>query len=108
VRLAVPARTTLRVSRHTVAAAGRVLFRGRVNSHDQPIPPGGLTVLVQGRQGHSWGTFEAVRTGRAGRWRAVYRFTGRPGRFPIRALVRRSPTFPFEAGISQVVTVRVR
>jgi hypothetical protein len=106
--LAVPARTTLRLSHRANVGAKRVVFRARVNAHGQPIPPGGLTVLVHGRQGRSWATFAAARTDGAGRRRAARRFTGRPGRLPIRALVRRSPAFPFDAGTSRVVAVRER
>ena len=64
-------------------------------------------MLLQGRQGRSWRTFKASRTDRQGRWRAVYRFSGRAGSFPIRALVRRSPSFPFATGTSRVLRVRV-
>jgi hypothetical protein len=106
--LRVPASTTIAPSRRTVVGTGRVRFRGTVARRGQPIPRGGLTILLQGRQRGGWRTFKAARTDRHGRWRATYRFTGRPGSYPIRAYVRRSPAFPFDAGTSHVVRVRVR
>jgi hypothetical protein len=107
VSLRVPAHTTLHASPAAVRGAGRVTFRGTVARRGQSIPRGGLTVLLQGRQGRGWRTFKAARTDRRGRWRARYRFTGRAGSFAIRALVRRSPSFPFDTGTSRVVRVRV-
>jgi hypothetical protein len=107
VSLRVPANSTIHASRRRVSGAGRVSFRGTVARRGQPIPRGGLTVLLQGRQGGSWQTFRATRTDRQGRWRTTYRFSGRRGSFPIRALVRRSTSFPFAAGTSRVVRVRV-
>lgn len=106
--LRVPASTTIAPSRRAVVGTGRVRFRGTVARRGQPIPRGGLTILLQGRQHSGWRTFKAARTDRQGRWRATYRFTGRPGSYPIRAFVRRSPAFPFDAGTSRVVRVRVR
>jgi hypothetical protein len=106
--LRVPASTTIAPSRRAVVGTGRVRFRGIVARRGQPIPRGGLTILLQGRQHGGWRTFKAARTDRQGRWRATYRFTGRPGSYPIRAFVRRSPAFPFDAGTSRVVRVRVR
>jgi hypothetical protein len=108
VSLRVPATTTIAPSRRSVAGAGRVRFRGTVARRGEAIPSGGLTILLQGRQAGSWRTFKAARTDRRGRWRASYRFSGRRGTFAIRAYVRRSPSFPFDAGASRVVRVRVR
>jgi hypothetical protein len=107
ISLRVPAHSTIHASRTRVSGAGRVSFRGTVARRGQAIPRGGLTVLLQGRQGGSWQTFKASRTDRQGRWRTAYRFTGRAGSFPIRALVRRSPAFPFATGTSRVLRVRV-
>jgi hypothetical protein len=106
--VAVPAATTFKSAPGTVRGRGRVTFRGTVARRGQAIPPGGLSVLLQGRQGKGWRTFKAARTDRSGRWRATYRFSGRPGRFAIRATVRRSPAFPFDTGSSRVLAVRVR
>jgi hypothetical protein len=107
VSLRVPAQSTIRASRSRVSGAGRVTFRGTVARRGQSIPRGGLTVLLQGREGRAWRTFKAARTDRRGAWRATYRFSGRAGSFAIRALVRRSPSFPFDTGTSRVVRVRV-
>jgi hypothetical protein len=106
--LRVPATTTLRPSRHVVSGAGRVTFAGQVARFGQALPRGGLTILLQGREGRGWHTFKAARTDRSGRWHAAYRFSGRAGSFAIRAYVRRSPSFPLDAGASRVVRVRVR
>lgn len=106
--LRVPATTTLRASSAEVVGAARVTFRGTVASHGQRIPRDGLTILLQGREGNGWRTFKAARTDRRGRWHAAYRFTGRPGHYPIRAYVRRSSSFPFDAGRSPVIAVDVR
>jgi hypothetical protein len=108
VSLRVPAHSTIHASRTRLRGAGRVAFRGTVARRGQSIPRGGLTVLLQGRQGGTWQDFRATRTDRQGHWATTYRFTGRAGSFPIRALVRRSPSFPFAAGTSRVLRVRVQ
>ena len=108
VAVRVPASSTIRASRHVVGAGTRVTFSGRIRRAGQPLPPRGLVVVLQGRTGGAWQTFADTRTTRAGRWKASYRFRGRPGRYPVRLRIRRANTFPFELGYSPTTTVRVR
>jgi hypothetical protein len=108
VAVRVPASSTIRASRHVVGAGTRVTFSGRIRRAGQALPPRGLVVVLQGRTGGAWQTFADTRTTRAGRWKASYRFRGRPGRYPVRLRIRRANTFPFELGYSPTTTVRVR
>ena len=41
-------------------------------------------------------------------WRAVARFRGTPGRYPVRLRIRREAVFPYDLGYSPSVIVRVR
>ncbi len=108
VSVRVPASSTIRASRRVVGAGTRVTFSGRIRRAGQPLPLRGLVVVLQGRTGGAWQTFADTRTTRAGRWKASYRFRGRPGRYPVRLRIRRANTFPFELGYSPTTTVRVR
>ena len=108
VAVRVPASSTIRASRRVVGAGTRVTFSGRLRRAGQPLPPRGLVVVLQGRSGGVWQTFADTRTTRAGRWKAGYRFRGRPGTYPVRLRIRRANTFPFELGYSPTTTVRVR
>ena len=69
--------------------------------------PRGLVVVLQGREGGKWRTFSDARTHRKGRWHVSYRFSGRPGSYPIRLRIRRQAGFPFELGYSRRLTIRV-
>ena len=69
--------------------------------------PRGLVVVLQGREGGKWRTFEDARTHKKGRWHVSYRFSGRPGSYPIRLRIRRQAGFPFELGYSRRLTIRV-
>ena len=82
VSVRVPASSTIRASRRVVGAGTRVTFSGRIRRAGQPLPPRGLVVVLQGRTGGVWQTFADTRTTRAGRWKASYRFRGRPGTLP--------------------------
>ena len=82
VAVRVPASSTIRASRRVVGAGTRVTFSGRIRRAGQPLPPRGLVVVLQGRTGGVWQTFADTRTTRAGRWKASYRFRGRPGTLP--------------------------
>jgi hypothetical protein len=44
----------------------------------------------------------------AGRWRALYRLSGRPGSYPIRVRIRRQRNLPYATGYSKRVTVHAR
>jgi hypothetical protein len=103
-RLMVPASSSMRASRTRLNGAGLVRFRGRVRGGAGP----GLVIVLQGKEGGKWRTFADTRTGRGGRWRASYRFSGRVGDYPIRVRIRRQANLPYETGYSKRVTVHVR
>ena len=63
--------------------------------------------MLQGKEQGRWRTFADTRTGPGGRWRASYRFSGRPGAYPIRVRIRRQANLPYETGVSRRVTVHV-
>jgi hypothetical protein len=103
-RLAVPASSTISASRLRLRGAALVRFRGRVRGG----AGANLVVVLQGKENGKWRTFADARTGNAGRWSAAYRFSGRPGDYPIRARIRRQANLPYETGHSRRVTVHVR
>jgi len=107
VSVRVPASSTIRASRTRVSGRTRVHFSGRLRTRGQRIPGRGLVLVLQGREGGRWRTFEDTRTNGKGRWRASYIFSGRPGRYPIRVRIRRQTNYPFELGYSRALTVRV-
>jgi hypothetical protein len=101
----VPASSTINASR-TRLSGGRVRFSGRLRGRGLPVPRG-LVIVLQGREGGKWRTFEDARTHRKGRWHVSYHFSGRPGSYPIRVRIRRQAGFPFELGYSRRLTIRV-
>jgi hypothetical protein len=103
----VPAFSTIRASRHRVFGSGLVRFAGTVQHGRQRIPATGLVLVLQGREGGHWRTFVDTRTDARGHWRARYRFSGRPGTYPIRLRIRRQNGFPFDLGYSHTVRIRV-
>jgi hypothetical protein len=103
-RLMVPASSTIKASRTRLGGAGLVRFRGRVRGGAS----GNLVVVLQGKEQGRWRTFADTRTRKGGRWAASYRFSGRPGDYPIRVRVRRQANLPYETGYSKRVTVHVR
>ena len=103
-RLMVPASSSIRASRTRLSGSGVVRFRGSVRGGAPP----GLVVVLQGKEHGRWRTFADTRTGRGGRWRASYRFSGRPGDYPIRVRIRRQANLPYVTGYSRRVTVHVR
>ncbi len=103
-RLMVPASSTIKASRLRLGGAGRVRFRGRVRGG----AGANLVVVLQGKENGRWRTFADTRTGAGGRWRASYRFSGRPGAYPVRARIQRQANLPYETGVSRRVTVHVR
>jgi hypothetical protein len=102
-KLAVPAKSTIRASRTRLNGSGLVRFAGRLR--------GGLgrdlVVVLQGRENGRWRTFADTRTRRGGRWRTSYRFSGRSGSYPIRVRIRRQANLPYVTGYSKRVTVHV-
>ncbi len=84
-------------------------FSGRLRTAGQPVPRGGKLVELQAFDRGRWRTFASTRArGAKAAWKQSYRFSGRTGRYPIRARIRRESTYPFELGYSKKVVVRVR
>jgi hypothetical protein len=104
-RLGVRARATLRASRTRLSGAGTVRFRGRLRGGH--VPRRGKIIVLQGRENGRWRTFANTRTNRRGRFTARYRFSGNPGTYPVRALVPADASYPFAAGASRPVRIRV-
>jgi hypothetical protein len=103
----VPAFSTIHAARRRLSGPALVRFSGTVQHGRQPIPATGLVLVLQGREGGHWRTFADTRTDARGHWRARYRFSGRPGTYPIRVRIRRQNGFPFDLGYSPTVRVRV-
>ena len=110
VSLRVPASSTIHASvTQRGAPSGTIRFSGRLRMLGTKLPPGGKIVDLQASQGGRWTTVDTTRaTGPNASWRAVARFRGNPGRFPIRLRIRREALFPYELGYSASVVVRVR
>jgi hypothetical protein len=100
-------RATARVRLKTSMLHGRrIVYRGHVAG--APIPPGGLLVAAQVRNGRSWATVRIVRTLASGRFTARYRFKHPERRYEVRALVPAQPSWPLYSGHSQSRLVRTR
>jgi hypothetical protein len=100
-------RTSARVYLKTTMLRGRrIVYRGRVSG--ATIPPGGLVVAAQVRNGPSWATVRLVRTRDSGRFVARYRFKYAGRRFRVRALVPSQPAWPLYSGHSHAQRVRSR
>ncbi|MDQ3871511.1 MAG: hypothetical protein M3301_07860 [Chloroflexota bacterium] len=113
VSLIVPAASTLRASPRRLLNGQRVVFRGRVLS--LPVPAPGKLVELQVRIGRRWQTFRTARTDMRGNWHTAYRFARtRCGprtcvvRYRFRARLPHEAGYPFGAGRSRKVGVRVR
>jgi hypothetical protein len=106
VRVQVRAPVRLRASRRSLRNRQRVRFRGGL-----PVrPTRGVLVELQARRGKGWLTFGTTRTRSAGRFAFSYRFTKTfvARRYQFRALVPAQSSYPFIAGGSRPVSVRVR
>jgi hypothetical protein len=100
-------RASARVRLHTSMLRGRrIIYRGHVAGAS--IPPGGLVVAAQVRNGRSWATVRIVRTLASGRFTARYRFKHSKRRYQVRALVPPQPSWPLYSGHSQPRHVRTR
>jgi hypothetical protein len=106
-RLDVLAPLSLKVGPKRVRNKHRVTFSGKLAAG--PIPRKGklvnLQVLVDGR----WHTFATVRSSKSGKFRYGYRFKRTYGHvtYRFRALSRYEAAYPFVAGHSKTVRVRV-
>ena len=108
IEMSVPALTSLRVNRRRVLNGESVVFSGRLRM--QPAPAKGKLIELQVRLSDRWQTFRTSRTDGAGRWAIRYRFKRTRGvqRFRFRARLPGEATYPFAAGGSEPLTVRVR
>jgi hypothetical protein len=83
-----------------------IRFNGRLLG--APLPPGGKQIVLVARATHGgWVRFNVIRTDRAGRFRATYRFQ-QPGAatYRFRALSLAEAAYPYMAGGSNVLRVR--
>ena len=103
-KLRVPASSTIKASRLRLTGSGLVRFSGRVRGRAGR----NLVVVLQGQEAGKWRTFADTRTRKRGRWRALYRFSGRPGSYPIRVRIRRQRNLRYVTGYSKRITVHVR
>jgi hypothetical protein len=107
VQLDVMAPVTFKVGPKHVRNKHAVVFSGRLTAG--PMPRKGklvnLQVVVDGR----WHTFATVRSSKTGKFKYRYRFmrTFRRVRYRFRALSRYEAAYPFIAGHSRTVRVRV-
>jgi hypothetical protein len=108
VDLRVPAVSSLSVDHRRVVNGRAVTFSGRTPT--SPLPAGGKLIELQVRLSGRWQTFRTTLTDPAGRWAIQYRFKRTRGvqRFRFRARLPREASYPFGAGKSPVITVRVR
>lgn len=109
VRLVVPAKTSMDVSRRDVVNGEYVMFAGRVQR--KWIPPEGALVELQVFTRRRWRTFAQPRADAGtGNWQYQYRFETIRGdvSFRFRARIRRQSNYPFDTGHSRLVRVRVR
>jgi hypothetical protein len=108
IKMRVPALTSLRVSRRRVLNGQAVTFTGRLRT--LPAPASGKLVELQVRLSGRWQTFRTVRTDAAGRWAVPYRFKRTRGvqHYRFRARLPHEASYPFTAGGSRSLTVRVR
>jgi hypothetical protein len=106
-RLDVLAPVSLKAGPKRVRNKHRVTFSGKLAAG--PIPRKGklvnLQVVVDGR----WHTFATVRSSKSGKFRYGYRFKRTYGRmtYRFRALSRYEAAYPFVAGHSKTIRVRV-
>jgi hypothetical protein len=106
VKLRVRAASTLRVSRKKVVNGEAVTFRGTVQGE---IPPAGKLLQLQVFSRRAWLTFATPRANQRGKWRHDYRFTATRGitRYRFRVRLPRETGFPYAAGVSRPVPVKV-
>ena len=106
-QLDVLAPVSLKVGPKHVHNKHAVVFRGRLGAG--PIPRKGKVVNLQVVVDGHWHTFATVRSSTTGRFTYRYRFTRTYGRvtYSFRARSRYEAAYPFIAGSSRTVRVRV-
>ena len=114
---AVTARAVVRViPRLTITPSHRTLRNGQMlvltgSLQGGPIPSRGVLVSAQAWRGTYWQPFRDTRArGKAGHYRARYRFVGTHGvqRYTLRVHVAEQGAYPYLAGVSKRIHVRVR
>jgi hypothetical protein len=107
VAMRVPAETSARVRPRRVHNGQAVTFTGQMRA--LPVPAGGKLVEVQVKLSGHWQTFRTTRSDQAGRWASRYRFRRTRGvqRYQFRVQLPREAGYPFETGMTRVLTVRV-
>jgi hypothetical protein len=108
VNLAVPASSSIRVSRRSLLNGDTVVFRGRLRGGH--VPPGGKLVAVEAWVRGVWQPIANVRTDARGSWHASHTFTTVAGRarFRFRLSIPHDALYPFTAGTSRPISVVVR
>jgi hypothetical protein len=106
--LTVRAALHLSITPHVASVGRRILFSGRLLGG--PVPSSGkLLVLEAQSPGGPWIKFDVVRSTRAGRYRASYRFRfPGPANYRFRVVSEAEADYPFAAGSSNVVGVHER
>jgi hypothetical protein len=96
----------LRATPRALRTGETVLLKGRIGG--RPLLAG-LLVELQARRGRGWQTFATTRAGRGGAFTYHYRFTRTVGTqvYRLRARVPAQPGYPYAAGGSRSVRVRV-
>ena len=108
VNLLVPATSTIKARPRRLVNGQAVTFRGVLGS--RPIPAAGKLVELQVVLSGRWQTFQTVRSDARGAWKVRYRFRRSCGltRYRFRARLPAEAGYPFEAGRTPALLVRVR
>ena len=108
VKLLVPATSTIEARPRRLLNGQAVTFGGVLRSG--PIPAAGKLVELQVVLSGRWQTFQTVRSDARGAWKVRYRFRRSCGltRYRFRARLPAEAGYPFEAGRTAPVLVRVR
>jgi hypothetical protein len=107
VSLFVSAASTIQAHPRRLVNGRAVTFKGTLRS--RPVPTAGKLVELQVVLSGRWQTFETVRSDARGNWRVRYRFRRSCGltRYRFRARLPAEAGYPFEAGNTRPVVVRV-
>jgi hypothetical protein len=104
----VPAVTAFKANHRSLRNGQTVTFSGRLRT--LPVPVGGKLLELQVRLPAGWQTFRTMRTDATGRWTARYHFTRTGGvqHYRFRARLPEEASYPFAAGVSRPLVVKVR
>jgi hypothetical protein len=108
VTLHVPAGSTIKAGRTALFGTGTVRFSGRLGLLGARLPAGGKIVVLEAEQHGHWTTVASTRArGAKAAWHAEAHFRGNPGTFPVRLRIPREAVFPYDAGHSRAIPIRV-